>query len=110
MNRRTTNAIGTTTTTSSTGTRVLNALVAAGAILMVLGYLAMNNAAATKGYVIRSAEQRIAELEEQKRKLDFEAVTDQSLRRIEGMVDGLGFVPVSNVEYVNANNGSVAVR
>jgi hypothetical protein len=70
----------------------------------------MNNKAATKGFAIRSAEGRIAELRDEGRKLDLEMVSVQTMENIDTHVSGLGFVPVSQVDYITTGPSVVAVK
>lgn len=90
--------------------RVLNALLALGVLALFAGYLAMNNRAAEKGFAIRTMEKRILELQDERQKLDLSVVTDQSMDALDGKIQGLGMVPVTNVDYVNGGSGAVAVR
>lgn len=90
--------------------RIANALMLLGIIAMALGYLVMINTSATKGFQIRSIEQKIAGLEDERKRLDLQALASQSMGSIESQVGGLGMVPVSNVEYLSGAAGSVAVR
>ncbi len=86
-----------------------NILLLAAAVLCIAGYLVMNNRAAEKAFSIRTEEQRIAELKDKKQALDLAIVTAQSMGAIDASVEGLGLVPVADVEYVNVG-GSVAVK
>ncbi len=85
------------------------ALICATAALFV-GYLAMNNRTATKGFSIRNAEQRIAELRDEGRKLDLQMVSVQAMENVDAHVSELGFVPVSQVDYLTAGPSMVAVK
>src|SRR5512135_2241382 len=59
--------------------RVLNALLIAGIAAFFVGYLVLNNQAASKGFAARTLEKRIADLEEQRQKLDLDVVAVQSM-------------------------------
>lgn len=85
------------------------ALLALGLAFFV-GYLLMNNQTSTKGFAIRTAENTISVLEDERKKLDMEAVTAQSLHRVEEGISGLGMVQVKGVEYLNAAPPSVSMR
>ncbi|KPJ85172.1 hypothetical protein AMJ57_04090 [Parcubacteria bacterium SG8_24] len=87
----------------------VNLLVMVTLVAFFIGYLVLNNRAATKGFTIRAAEQRLTELEERGRRLDLETVSLQSMRSIEQHVGELGFVPVTQVDYLNAAS-AVAVK
>lgn len=85
------------------------ALLALG-IAFFVGYLLMNNQVSTKGFAIRTAESTIAALEDERKKLDLEAVTAQSLHRVEEQVSSLGMVQVKGVDYLNAAPPSMSMR
>jgi hypothetical protein len=85
------------------------ALLALGLAFFV-GYLVMNSQASTKGFAIRTAESTISKLEDERKKLDIDAVAAQSLHRVEEQVSGLGMVQVKGVEYLSTAPPSVAVR
>lgn len=87
-----------------------SALLITAAVAFGVAYLVMNNAASTKGFTIRSLEQRITVLEEQKKRLDIEVVTARSLKNVEARISAMGLVPVAAVEYVNAAPPLVAMR
>lgn len=89
---------------------VANAVLLAGIIALAIAYLVMNNKSATKGFVIRSIEQQISTLQDEKKKLDLQTLTSESMDSIKTQVSGLGFVPVTKVEFVSGAAGSVAVR
>ncbi len=90
--------------------RVLNALIALGVIALFAGYLVLNNSATEKGFAIRSMERRINELQNQRQKLDLSVVTDESMDSLDGKIQGLGLVPVTDVDYLNSGTGAVAIR
>ncbi|MEA3249885.1 MAG: hypothetical protein U9Q03_06075 [Patescibacteria group bacterium] len=89
---------------------VANIALAALILSLFVGYLMMNNRAATKGFAIRLAEKHIAELRDQGRKLDLEMVSVQAMENIDSHVSGLGFVPVSRVDYLTTGPAAVAVK
>lgn len=95
---------------ASFGIQVLNTLILGVSVSFFVGYLVMNNQAATQGFTIRSVEKRIAELEHESRELDIEAVSIQSMKHIEEQIGGLGMVPVSSVDYISAIPPAVAVK
>ena len=89
--------------------RVINVLLLAAAFAMFVGYLAMTTTTATKGFSLKGLEQKISALEEQKRKAGIEMVSSQSMATMQTQVQGLGLVPVTKIDYVNAG-GTVALR
>lgn len=90
--------------------RNLNVLLLIATIAMFMGYLAMNNQSAANGFTIRDIERKIADLEEQRRQLDLDVLGRQSMSNVESQVKNLGFVPVSNVDFLTAVGGAVAVK
>jgi len=90
--------------------RALNVFLMVGIVGLFAGYLAMNNQAAASGFAIKSMEKRIADLEEQRKRLDLEVLGRQSMGNVEERVKGLGFVPVKGVDYLTAVGGVVAVK
>jgi cell division protein FtsL len=91
-------------------TRTINLLLIAATVVMFVSYLALNNQASTKGFMIRGLEQRISALETERQKLELAVVTAHSMDTIGGGIKELGLVPVAAIEYVNAPGGAVAVR
>ena len=87
-----------------------NVTLAAMVLCLFAGYLAMNNRTATKGFAIKEAEERLTELREQGHKLDLEMVSVQAMENIDAHVSGLGFVPVSRVDYISGGPAVVAVK
>lgn len=90
--------------------RTLNVLLVALITTMFMGFLALNNQAAANGFTIKAIEKRIADLEEQRRKLDLEVLGRQSMNNVESQVRNLGFVPVSGIDYLTAAGGAVAFK
>jgi hypothetical protein len=90
--------------------RILNILVAAGVLALAVGYVFMNSVASTKGFTIKTFEQRIGELQEEQKKLGIEAISGQSMQQIESRIGALGFVPTTHVEYLDPNAGTMAMR
>lgn len=89
---------------------VANLALLCAVLTLFVGYLMMNNRAATKGFAIRTAEKHIAELRDRGRKLDLEMVSVQAMENIDAHVSGLGFVPVSQVDYLTTGPAAVAVK
>ncbi len=99
-----------------TGRKPFGRVLIANVLLMVctvalgVGYVVLNNTSSTKGFAIRALEQRVTDLEERNKALNLEAVTAQSLKDIESKVSNLGFVPVTQVDYLTVSDGAVAVK
>jgi len=75
-----------------------------------VGYLALNNRTAARGFMVRTVEKRIAELRREADRLDMQVVAMQSMGNIEGQVGELGLVPVEGLDYISAVPAAVAVR
>ncbi len=90
--------------------RVLNVMLVAATASLFLGYLVLNNASATKGFTVRTMQRKISELQDRGQKLDLQVVSNQSMDAIQAQARNLGFVPVANVDYVDAAGGVVAVK
>ena len=90
-------------------------MLAANLTLIVLsvglsvGYLALNNRTAARGFMVRTVEKRIAELRREADRLDMQVVAMQSMGNIEGQVGELGLVPVEGLDYISAVPAAVAV-
>jgi hypothetical protein len=91
-------------------TRAVNLLLLAAAIAAFVSYLALNNRASTKGFVIRGLERDISALETERQKLELAVVAAHSMDTIGAGITGLGLVPVAKIDYVSAPGGAVAVR
>ena len=90
--------------------RMLNIIIIVLAVSLSVGYLALNNQSSTYGFRLGVIERRISDLEEQRKRLDFEILGRQTMGNIESQVLELGFVPVSKVEYLNGAAGAVALN
>ncbi|OGM00857.1 hypothetical protein A2480_00915 [Candidatus Uhrbacteria bacterium RIFOXYC2_FULL_47_19] len=75
-----------------------------------VGYLALNNRTAARGFMVRTVEKRIADLRREADRLDMQVVAMQAMGNIEGQVGELGLVPVEGLDYVSAIPAVVAVR
>lgn len=93
-----------------TDPRIINALLLVGIFMFFIAYIFFNNAASTKGFFIKSLEKKIITLENEHQKLSLEVVAGQSMNTVETRINGLGFIPVGRIDYVNAAGGAVAVR
>jgi len=90
--------------------RALNIGVIVLVISLFVGYLALNNQSSTYGFRLGVIERRIADLQEQRKRLDLEILGRQTMGNIESQVRELGFVPVAKVEYLNGAAGAVALN
>lgn len=90
--------------------RWLNLLLIAIVAGLFVGYLVVNNRAATSGFALRSLEQRVGQLESEQRVLELQALDRQSMSGIENRAQELGFVPVGSVQYLTVTGGTVALK
>lgn len=75
-----------------------------------LTYLFYVNRQATSGFEIKGLERKIAELEQQNKKLELKKAELQSLSEIEKSVSDLGMVSVNKIEYLPAVGSVMAVK
>ena len=99
-----------TTTLWFSDARMWNVLLFVAVLSGFISYLALNNQTASKNFLIRSTEKRIANLNERRQQLDLQVVAGQSMDTLDGKIQGLGFVPVANIDYLSAPGGYVAVK
>lgn len=90
--------------------RLLNLVLLAAWVALFAGYLAISNQSTANGFTIKAIEQRMADLEERRHRLDLEVLGKQSMGNVESQVHGLGFVPVQGIDYLTAVGGPVAVK
>ncbi|MDD5251913.1 MAG: hypothetical protein PHT12_04755 [Patescibacteria group bacterium] len=90
--------------------RTINILLIILTALLFVGYIAVNNSAAEDGFKVRALEKRMAELQNQKRQLDMDMLNRQAMETVEARAQELGFVPVSQVDYLTTGQGAVAMR
>ena len=90
--------------------RVVNVVLIVAIIASFVGYLALNNQTSAKNFLIRSMDKHISELEQKRQQLDLQVVAGQSMDTLDGKIQGLGFVPVTGIDYVAAPGGFVAVK
>jgi cell division protein FtsL len=77
-------------------------------VVFGLGYLIQINGMATKGYQIRDLEDRISELQQEKADLQLEALSLQSMGKVQEKVDNLGMVLANEAEYLMPTPVAVA--
>ena len=93
----------------ASGATKLNAALAAVVFALLAAYLALNNGVTEKGFAMRATRASIADLEEERQRLDIAVVSSQSMDSIGERVGTMGFVPVQDMQFVDARE-SVAVR
>lgn len=79
-------------------------------VLVGFSYLVSVATISTRGYAMRDLEHRIEELKIENKKLNLQVAEMQSPARIEQWVKTSGMVAATNVQYVSATTGVVAVR
>ena len=79
---------------------VLITLFIVGAALLSLFYLSQTNQAASKGYVIRDLEERLAVIENENNALELKAAELQSLQKIEEDLSRSLLVKTESVSYI----------
>lgn len=79
-------------------------------VLFGAGYLVQINVASSKGYQIRSLENQISELKEEREQLELKVAQEQSVQAVESKVQAMGMVPTPKVEYVAVTAPTVAQR
>ncbi len=89
---------------------VANLVIGACLAASVVGYLVMNTQAATRGFVIKSMEREIGELEDKQKELDSAVAVSQAMDKVQQMVKEKGFVPAAAPEFIGSASGPVAVR
>lgn len=77
---------------------------------LAAGYLAQVNAVSGKSERMRGLEREIAELKEEREKLELMVATERSMRSVEERVKTLGMVPAAEIEYVAPTAPVVAKR
>ena len=77
---------------------------------LFVGYLVLNNQATASGFTVRGLEKQIAELRDEGDTLSLQVVAMQAMDNVERQVGELGFVPVTNLEYISSAPSMVAVK
>jgi len=88
---------------------VLNVAIAAFTLVMFVAYLVVGANSVQRGFSLREAEQRMASLEERQERLGFQVLKQRSMGSLEEQINGLGYVPVEDLEYLSVGS-PVAVR
>lgn len=89
------------------GHKALTLSLLAMVILLGVSYLALINVRVTKGFEIKTLALRLAEAEAIQTQLQLKASELQSIQAIEQKLDTSGFVPITNVSYLQANDYAV---
>lgn len=81
------------------------------AALLVLGgfHVYQMNVTASKGYTLRSLQVQLDQLNATVSEMDAKSAKMQSLATIESRVQGLGYVAVDHMEFVDVGRGSYAL-
>ena len=89
---------------------VINLLLMLAAVGLFVAYLWLNNQTAAHGFTIRGLEQQISDLRDDQRRMDMEVLSRRAMGSVEARVQGLGFVPVNELDYLIAGTSGVARR
>lgn len=89
---------------------VINSALGLLCLVAVGWFIVQANQVATAGYEMRAAEQRLHELEGQKREHEMFLAEAESLERVSRAVVMMGFVPASAPAYLFMPSSAVAVR
>jgi hypothetical protein len=90
--------------------RFLNAILLIAIFGFFISYLIMNDQTAEKGFVARSLETHISDLQQTSQKLNLSVVSDESMDALQGKTASLGLVPVTTIDYVSAGSDGMAIR
>ncbi len=74
------------------------------------GYLVQVNAASSKGFQIRTLQEKISDLKQQVDKTELRVAQEQSVASVEQKVREMGMVPTDEVQYVSSGASVVAQR
>lgn len=90
----------------------IGVVVSVVSLTLVLGllYLSQSNQMATSGYDIAKLQQQQQDLKLQNEQLQIQASRLQSIQSIDSGIAKSGMVPVSKIDYVPTDSGSVAVN
>lgn len=86
-----------------------NIAISVASILVILAYIVMVNATASKGYSLRSSEKRVEALKTDTEILQSSLVSVSSMRHLQDQAGALGLVATDGVTYVNPGSGSYAL-
>lgn len=80
--------------------------------ILVFGvlYILKTTSVSTKGYVISDLEKQVATLEYENRKMDVQVAKYKSMQNLQARISDTDLVIVSNVEYLDIFESSVAKR
>ncbi len=71
----------------------------------IVAYIFLVNASATKAYELRGYEKRLERLKETVSVLENQTAEMQSMHALEQQVKSLGYVPVEQIEFIDAPRG-----
>jgi len=74
-----------------------------------IGYLLIANNTAIKGFKVKELENKVADLQEQNKKLELDAIRLQSVGEVEKKISELSMVKLAKTEYISATGSSVAL-
>ncbi len=80
--------------------KAINIFLVVSIVAIGLGYLVQINDLATIGYQINDLQDKISMLKQEKSDLELEALSLQSIGKVQEKVDGLGMVMANEAEYL----------
>jgi len=89
---------------------LINAIITSAIIILGAWYLIRVNVSIDKGYKIREAQKRVAELQSQARSNEIKLTEMETVSNLTAQAAALGMVPVGSVEYVSRDRSGVAIR
>ncbi len=86
------------------------ALVIGSVIACVGVYVYQVNASAGKSFELRQLERQVDRLQDTVSSLDYKVTELQSIHTLQNQIAGMGYIPLSNVHYLDIQAGQIAVR
>ena len=85
--------------------------VLVGAIIACMGvYIYQVTSQANKSFELRRLEKRVERLQDTVASLDYKVTELNSIHTLETQIQGLGYVPLTNVRYLQGSAAQLAVR
>lgn len=91
-------------------THRLNVIVASLAFVMLVGNLVVLNMITAKGYAMKKAESKLAELKNENQRLSLSLSDQQSMDNLLSEVDKLGLVESKSVSYITMQSTEMALK
>jgi len=88
--------------------KIINTILAVLVVVVAVSYFVQINSLATKGYQITELEDKVEQLEQEKKDLELISLNLQSMGTVKEKVDGLGLVAINDVQYLTPTPVAVA--